>query len=150
MQDTLPGFPAHTLPSRCFGSMGLLTVRRGRCKMTIATHPSGLRRYGVVNCSLPLCLNFFRAAVRQWKTNQPFCVSGLRRVSFGTPQKRRKGRQGYPPWNPNFTGARNERGVLLCGTRTLKRRILCPARRSCGAKRRSVLLLRSALGCKVL
>ena len=35
--------------------------------MTIATHPSGLRRYGVVNCSLP-----YRAAAAAENTNHPF------------------------------------------------------------------------------
>ena len=37
-------------------------------------------------------LNLDRAAVQQRKTNQPFGVFGLRRVSFPTPEKTRKGR----------------------------------------------------------
>ena len=57
----------------------------------------------VPNCVLLFKLEFdevfvlFRAASQQGQTNQPFGVSSLRRVSFPSPEKTRKGRlRGIP------------------------------------------------------
>ena len=60
-----------------------------------------------------------------------FC---LRRVSFGTPQKTRKRRQGDTPWYPRFLrGSPMILALLFNGTRSARRAAFAPLARFCGA-----------------